>query len=123
MNTLGKRLYADIINTENPSGEPALKVGAATGVIGGLVTLILYFFPSIPDNVIQGVLVVSAVLLPIITAAITRGRVWSPEAVFEVIEVATENAIKVLETTKPKLLKTPTPMSDEDVAAFKDSDK
>ncbi len=77
----------------NTSKEPALKVGAATGTITGLIAVLSYFFPkAFESDHTQLLVVLAAFLLPIITAIITRDRVWSPASVQEEVDKAVQNA-------------------------------
>ncbi len=93
-----RRLY-DFLNEEdymipnNTSKEPALVVGTATGTVSGLFFILQYFFPEmLNERQSQFLLVAVSFLLPILTAAFTRGKVWSPASVQEELDKAVQNA-------------------------------
>lgn len=83
-----------------PSSEPTLVVGSVTTSVAGLLSLVLYFFPSIPSNVIQVLLVASAFILPLLTAVFTRGKVWSPDSVRTVVDEAVAAALEQAEKNR-----------------------
>jgi hypothetical protein len=83
------------VNAVEPSKEPALKVGTATGTVAGLVSLLLAFNPNlITEKQTLLILVVAAFLLPIITAISTRKFVWSPASVIAVLDEAVKQALE-----------------------------
>lgn len=91
--------FLDVKNKEER--EPALKVGAATGTVAGILFLVTSLFPHLmSDRTTTIILVVSAFLLPIITAIFTRGRVWSAASVEELIEDAVQDALRVYKSPK-----------------------
>ncbi len=81
-----------LVGTPNVSEkkEPALVVGSATAGVAGIIVLILStFFPKlVTEDVKTTIYGVVAILFPIIAGWITRGKVWSPASVEEVIEEA-----------------------------------
>lgn len=87
----------------NPATEPALTVGGGTATVAGVLSLALYFFPDIPNSVIQTLLVISAFGLPIITALFTRGKAWSPASVQEVVDEAVRRALEQANKAKPAI--------------------
>lgn len=91
-----KSVWELLMDIQEPklATEPAVSTGSITGTVAGVVAIALYFFPNIPPNVIQGILVVSAFLLPIITALFTRGQVWSPDSVKKIVDEAVKNALQ-----------------------------
>lgn len=85
---------------DNPAtSEPALKVGTLTASVAALGTLLLYFFPKLPESVLMAIIVLLAAILPVITAMITRGKVWSPASVKDVVEESVSRAVAI-----PRLL-------------------
>lgn len=101
----------DELEKDGSSKEPARKVGISTAAVAGIGTLLLYFFPDIPDNVIQLILVALAFLLPIVTSLITRNFVWSPASVFQVVSESVKDTLKqpaskvITDTNKEERLK------------------
>lgn len=87
------------LKNNNSSTQPALAIGATTSTVAGVLSLVLYFFPEIPSSTIQAILVISAFLLPIISAIATRGFVWSPASVQVVVDEAVKRALEA--TKKP----------------------
>lgn len=90
---------SQVLNEENPSTEPAVKVGITVGTVAGLAGLALYFFPNIPEGVIQAGLVLAVFLLPIINGFLTRGKVWSPASVQSLVEEAVKQALEQAKKT------------------------
>lgn len=93
-----------------PSAEPALKVGTAATSVAGILGLIAYFSPNLlTPRQTDLILVISAFVLPIVTAFFIRKRVWSPASVVEVVEEAIgkgleeykKNAKYTIPTRKP----------------------
>lgn len=101
MSPQGLKLQAQLQDTKLTE-EPALKVGFTVGSVAGLLSLITYFYPHIPDSVMQGILVASAFLLPIINAVFTRPRVWSPDSVQMVVDEAIKKALAEAEEQRNK---------------------
>lgn len=89
-----KQLLEQVKLTEDPSKEPALTVGTISMLGTGVVALVVYLFPNIPDNAVTVVLGILAVLAPLITALLTRGKVWSLHSVIEVVDEAVAQALK-----------------------------
>jgi hypothetical protein len=101
------------LEKEPKTTQPALAVGSTTATVAGVLTLVLYFFPNIPNTVIQSLLVISAFVLPLITALFTRNKVWSPASVQEVVDEAVRRALDAAGKSEPKfnppVTKTPDP--------------
>jgi hypothetical protein len=77
------------------STEPALKIGASTtAIVGGIYLILDYFFPSIPDNVLQGIMSIAAIVLPLVVAVVTRSKVWSPNSVQNVVDDSVDKALQ-----------------------------
>lgn len=77
----------------NTSRNPALAVGASTTTVAGLLSLLLVVFPhALTEQQITAIAVVGAFVLPLITAALTRGKVWSPASVQATVDEAIVNA-------------------------------
>lgn len=75
------------------STEPAIAVGATTGTVAGLFALVAYLFPPfLSQHTTSIIFVACTFLLPIITAVFTRGKVWSPMSVLELVNEALEAA-------------------------------
>jgi hypothetical protein len=88
----------------NPSTEPAVGVGVSTASVAGILSLIALFFPNLlTDKQSSMVLVVAAFALPLVTAFLTRGKVWSPSSVEQAIENAVEDALAARKTDPDKL--------------------
>lgn len=93
--------YLDVV--DKTEKEPALKVGTVTGTVAGVLSLVLYFMPNaISDKNATLILVLSAFILPIVTAIFTRGKVWSIASVEEVVDEAVENAKEVILNSQNK---------------------
>jgi hypothetical protein len=74
--------------------EPALATGGAITTVTGVSALALSLWPNlISDAKLNVILVVAAFLLPLITAVFTRGKVWSPATVQEVLDEAVAQAL------------------------------
>lgn len=100
--------------------EPALKVGAITSVASGILSLVLLFAPNLLNETQLTVIgIISAFALPIITALFTRGRVWSPASVLEVVNISVQDALAAARKgAKP--LRTLKPMTNEDAFKFRE---
>lgn len=86
-----------------PAKEPAIRTGSNVAAVAGLLSLITVLFPELlTDREITIILVISAFVLPIVTALFTRGKVWSPASVKEVIEEATKEAADVFDELPKK---------------------
>ncbi len=84
-----------------PEKEPALKVGATTSTVAGILSLVALVIPGfISDKQSTIILIISAFALPLITAIFTRGKVWSPASVQELIDHAVADALE--EASKKK---------------------
>lgn len=97
MNYRAKELLMGLTSTplKDLSKEPALATGASITTVAGLSSLVLSLWPNlISDSKLNVILVIVAFFLPIVTAIFTRGKVWSPATVQEVLDVAVEDAIK-----------------------------
>lgn len=78
-----KEIQVSVSNSE--SKEPALKVGAVvSGVFAGVLGIMSLVAPNWTDNKTASFIAMAVtVLLPVFTAIITRGFVWSPATVME----------------------------------------
>ena len=88
-------LYKDeyMIIPNNTSKEPALATGATTGTVSGLAFLVLYFFPDLLNSrQTDLVLVIAGFAIPLLTAIFTRGFVWSPKSVQDILDKSIEDA-------------------------------
>lgn len=78
---------------DNRIEEPAVATGSSVMTVAGALSLVLFFFPELLNERQQTVvLVLSAFLLPIITALLTRRYVWSPASVQRLIDNAVAGA-------------------------------
>lgn len=85
------------------SKEPALKVGSAVGSVAGILYILGFVFPDfLTEKQTNVILVVSAFLLPIITAIFTRGKVWSPATVEEIIDEAVTESERIIKERAKK---------------------
>ena len=85
-----------LLGKTDPPTNPAVNMGVWTTAILGLASIPTIFFPNlISPNIQNAIYVGLAFALPIITALLIRGKVWSPASVKQVIEEATEEAIEV----------------------------
>lgn len=83
------------LEDSTPSSEPAIATGVTTGTVAGLLGVILYFFPNaLTGRQTDLILVVAAMLLPVITALLTRGKVWSFNSVKDVVEESVTRAVE-----------------------------
>lgn len=81
----------------NSSLEPALKVGGWTSTVAGLLGLVNWFAPEfLGERGSSFILVISAFLLPLLTAVMTRPKVWSPSSVQDAINNAMDEAEKAI---------------------------
>lgn len=95
---LEKGKVQDLLNSldkEKYDQEPALRVGIVTGTVAGVLSLITYFFPSLPEKQLEAIFAILIFALPIITAIFTRGKVWSPNSVQLVVTESVNNAIEI----------------------------
>lgn len=89
------------LDKNNKETDPALKVGATTSTVAGVLALIAFLMPELlTERQTTLILTLSAFILPIVTAAFTRGRVWSPASVQTVVDEAIEEALKALSLLK-----------------------
>lgn len=103
-----------------PSKEPALVVGSSTATVAGLLSLIVYLAPDLlTQKQIVGIAVAVAFVLPIVTAVLTRRKVWSPDSVQKLVEEAVESAIEAKNQLPKPLLESPRPMTTEEEANFR----
>ena len=99
-----------LINSSDPSTEPALKVGSIGTVATAVFILINAIWPNaIPDNVQTAITGLAVLLLPLIIAVIIRFKVWSPASVQEVLQIQQQKIAEKADTTQrlkppPKLL-------------------
>lgn len=94
------QLLYDLENTPKTT-QPALATGGSVATIFGALAVLQFFFPNIPDNVIKILLVVFAIVAPIVTAILTRNKVWSPASVQAVVEESVRRAQEAI--NKPVL--------------------
>lgn len=88
----------------DPPKEPALAVGTTTGTLAGIVSLIVVLFPDmLTDKQVTTILVVATFVGPIISAIITRSRVFSPATVKELLDQGIADAQKITKPEKPLL--------------------
>lgn len=89
----------EFLNVKNKQDrEPALRTGLSIGTVAGILSLVNFFFPELlNDRQNTLILVFAAFMLPLVTAIFTRGKVWSPDTVEQIIEEATEEAIHIKE--------------------------
>lgn len=81
----------------NKEAEPALKTGSIVATVAGVLSLVVFLFPDLlTERQISLILVLTSVAIPIITAIITRGKVWSPKSVQEAVDKV------VVEVLRPK---------------------
>lgn len=86
----------------NPEKEPALRVGATTGTVAGVLSLLMAVAPDLlTDKQMVTILIVGAFILPILQGIWTRSTVWSPATVKELIDKGIADAQKELENKKP----------------------
>lgn len=79
--------------------EPALSTGMFVAVIPAIGLIVNSVFPNLlSDDGWNLVFYLIALGAPIVTALFTRGKVWSPASVKEVLD----NAIEAAEATKKK---------------------
>lgn len=77
----------------NKHEEPTLKTGTSTAGVAGVLSLVFFFFPELlSERQTTLILVLAAFVLPLVTALFTRGKVWSPASVQELINEATKEA-------------------------------
>lgn len=89
------------LSDEKKAAEPALRVGTLTGSVAGILSILVVLFPNLLTNrQTLIILVISAFTLPIITAVLTRGKVWSPASVEDVIEEAVKGAEDVIKNKR-----------------------
>ena len=81
------------LKNNNVATQPALVTGSAVATVAGVLAVVSIFIP-IPDGVTQAILVVAAFLLPIITSLFTKGKVWSPASVQEVVNESVKQALE-----------------------------
>jgi hypothetical protein len=87
----------------DPPREPALTVGAGVGSLAGAVAIVQYLFPDLLTEKQLGlVFIVSALVLPMLQAWITRSKVWSPASVKDLIDQGVKDAVRELDKTKQK---------------------
>ncbi len=93
------------------SKEPALATGATTGTVAGILAIIGYLFPGAIDERTYVIILIAGVFLsPIISAIFTRGKVWSPASVKQLLAETVEEtrkAVTGIQKTKsapPKIL-------------------
>lgn len=72
-------------NPDPSSGEPAVTVGAVAAAVGAVLTLLIAFGVNLSEAQTEAILGVVLVAGPLVLAAITRGRVWSPATVAKLL--------------------------------------
>ncbi|MFY3742102.1 MAG: hypothetical protein HMLIMOIP_002566 [Candidatus Nitrosomirales archaeon] len=91
----GKELLfqlGEIDTTTASAREPSVKAGISISTVIGLIAIVQYFFPDIPESTLRYIIVVAAFLLPIISAFLIRRKVWSPASVQEAVDEAVKRA-------------------------------
>lgn len=71
---------------DSASTEPALAVGAITAVVGAALTLAVSFGLDLTPEQTASVLAVTTVLAPLVSAWLTRSRVYAPATVAKLTE-------------------------------------
>lgn len=84
------RLYSSVFDPSSKLVEPAVAVGSIATAVSCFAVIILYFFPGIPDNVVNSIVTVAAIIFPLITSIIIRKHVWSPASVKKVVKESEE---------------------------------
>ena len=67
------------------SGEPALSVGAVAAAVGAVLTLLITFGVDLSEAQTEAILGVVLIAGPVVLAAITRSRVFSPATVAKLL--------------------------------------
>lgn len=86
-------LLREFKTSDQKSEEPVVKVGAYTSSVAGILALLAYLAPNlISEKTTTIILVIAAFVLPIVTALLTRGRVWSPASVKILVDESIRDA-------------------------------
>jgi purine-cytosine permease-like protein len=67
------------------SSEPALSVGAVAAAVGAVLTLLVAFGVDLTEAQTEAILGVVLVAGPLVLAAITRSKVYSPSSVVRLL--------------------------------------
>jgi hypothetical protein len=95
MNLNGQKLLNDLNTDNNKATEPAFAIGLSTTTLASMIYVIVQlFFPHFPDEKLNDIALVAALVLPIIAGLVTRNKVWSPASVEAVVEEATAKAFE-----------------------------
>ena len=79
--------------------EPVLSTAMLATVVPGVGLIIYTLFPNlVSQNVWDIIFYLIALFIPIVTALFTRGKVWSPASVKEILD----NAIEAADATRNK---------------------
>jgi hypothetical protein len=81
--------------------EPVRRIGTATTTGVGVLTLLLYMFPELPEKY-KVILIILTVMVPIIGASFTRKAVWSPDSVITVVNEAASRAVDEIKKSVPR---------------------
>lgn len=96
-NLVNQEVSAEVHNSSRT--EPVLSTAMFTSVAPAIGVIVYTLFPNLVSaNGWNIIFYLIALLIPIVTALLTRGKVWSPASVKEVLE----NAIEAAEATKKK---------------------
>lgn len=68
-------------NPATPPAEPVLSVGSAAAAVGAVLTLLISFGVDLTESQVKAILGVVLIGGPVLLAAITRGKVFSPATV------------------------------------------
>lgn len=86
---MSSNLLQSLKDQNSEDRQPALRIGISTGTVAGILSLILYFFPSLPEELVKIVLIVMVIVVPIISAIFTRRKVWSPSSMNQIVDIVT----------------------------------
>jgi hypothetical protein len=97
----GEELSYELEDDKKKATEPVLNVAAVTYLSGAILSLVIYFFPGMPEEVARNIVGVIAVgILPLITVVVTRAKVWSPASVQKLANKIRRDEITVNTNTK-----------------------
>lgn len=100
------KLATQLVNSDESSTEPARNVGITVTSVAGILSLITVLFPNLLSDRVQVLIyVIASFALPLITAFLIRGKVWSPASVVEVVDEAVDGALEAAK--KPKNVNPP----------------
>lgn len=83
--TLSSGGFMPPIPSEPPPSEPALTVGTITAAVTAVLALIVAFGLNLTAGQSAAILGVVAVIAPLVSAYVTRGKVYSPASVFRMM--------------------------------------